>query len=183
MKNNNLVEIMRALKNPNKFGLLMGEVITPLPNIKIDIGNGIVLEKDDLVFSASMLKDYTRTYSIDSTDAKLLGDKLDATGNKLDTSGVTWSLNALPFITNDTLPNATSRAIPLLPEAGGTASSFDFKAVTVDTKLQNFDMNSNDFKSTGTITLTDEIVAGDKVMIMATETNQLFYVMDKVVSF
>lgn len=180
-ENGALVEIFKALKNPSKFGLVMGIITADLPEIKIDIGNGIILDKDDVVFSASILKDYARTYSIVSTDAQILGDKLHATANKLDTSGTTWSASALPAVINDTLPNGSARPVPLIPE--GVASAFSFNATTASLQAQSFDANSNDFKSTGTITLTDEIKIGDKVMLIATETNQLFYVIDKVIAF
>lgn len=164
--NEGLVEIFRALKNPDKFGLIIGEVTADLPEIKIDIGNGIILDKDDLVFSASILKDYTREYSIDSIDAQLKGSKLDS-------DGTDYSFSATPFVINDTLTTG-SRPVLTIPEGVATVWS---------TSATNFDLDSQDFKSTGNITYTDEIVTGDKVMIMATETNQLFYVMDKVVSF
>jgi len=182
MKNNGaLVEIFRALKNPSKFGLIMGEIKADLPEIKIDIGNGIVLDKDDLVFSASILKDYAREYSIESTDAQLLGDKLNSSGTKLNSSGVDFSFTGAPYVAFDTLPDGNSRPIVTIPEGVATVWSTD--ATAFDAEATNFDLDSNDFKSTGTITLTDEIKTGDKVMLMATETNQLFYVIDKVIAF
>ena len=166
MENNSgLVEIFRALKNPDKFGLIIGEITADLPEIKIDIGNGIILDKDDLLFSAGILKDYAREYSIDSTDAQLKGSKLNSYGTD-------YSLAGAPIFTDS---NGTLGTIPI--------TAMPTLATSWSTTATNFDMDSNDFKSTGTITLTDEIKKGDKVVLMATETNQLFYVMDKVVSF
>jgi len=175
-----LVEIFRALKNPSKFGLVIGVVIEPLPNVKIDIGNGIILEKDDLLFTASMLKDYEREYKIESTDAQLKGQKLDSNGAKFDLSGTTWSASAIPAVINDTTPSAP-RPVPMIPE--GVASSFSFTGTTFDAKATSFDMDSNDFKSTGKLTLTTEIEKDDLVAIIASESNQLFLVVDKVLSF
>ena len=166
MNNNSaLVDIFRALKNPQRFGLLLGEVKADFPDIEIDIGNGITLDKDDLVFSASMLKDYAREYSIESTDTKLRGSKLDS-------NGTDFSLAGAPLFTD---ANGTLGSVPVL--------TIPTVATSWSTTATNFDQESDDFTSTGTITLTDEIVTGDKVMIMATESNQLFYVIDKVVSF
>ena len=164
-----LVEIFRALKNPDKFGLIIGEIKADLPDIKIDIGSGIILDKDDLIFSAGILKDYVREYSIESTDAQLKGSTLD-------TSGVEFSATApAGFVIDSVGTSATPRPVIAVPEGGPTT---EYTANATD-----FNQDANDFKSTGTITLTDEIKTGDKVVLMATETNQLFYVMDKVVSF
>jgi len=165
--NKGLVEIFRALKNPDKFGLIIGEITADLPEIKIDIGNGIILDKDDLIFSAGILKDYVREYSIESEDAQLLG-------NKLNSIGTDYSFVGAPYVAFDTLQDGSPRPIVAIPEGVATSWSTD---------ATDFDLDSKDFKSTGTITLTDEIKTGDKVVLMATETNQLFYVMDKVVSF
>jgi len=167
--NNKLVEIFRALKNPSKFGLLIGEVIEPLPNISIKIHGDIFLDKDDLIFSASMLKDYEREYKIESTDAQLKGDKLDS-------SGMDFSATAPSgFVLDSVGASATPRPVVSVPEGGATTA---YEANATD-----FDQNATDFKSTGKITLTNELIAGDLVAIIASDSNQLFYVMDKVLSF
>jgi len=170
MNNSNgaLVDILRALKNPSKFGLIVGDIRADLPEIKIDIGNGIILDKDDLLFSAGILKDYVREYKIESTDAQMSGNKLDLTGAS------DFSLTGVNLVTDSVGFSATPRPINSIPE--GTVTQWSAKAT-------DFNLDSQDFKSTGIITLTDEIKTGDKVVLMATESNQLFYVLDRVVSF
>ncbi len=151
-----MVDIFRKLKNPDKFGLVIGEIKADLPNIKIDIGNGIILDKDDLVFSASILEEYERTYQITSADAQL--------------SGVNYSFSAVPFVVSDTLiagANPPTRPVLTIPESPATAWSTD----------------ATSFNSTGTIKLTDGIKTGDKVALIAMESQQIFYVIEKVVSF
>ena len=165
-----LVDILRALKNPTKFGLIVGEITADLPDIKINIGNGVILDKDDLLFSAGILKDYAREYSIESEDTQIKGNKLDQDG------ATDFLITGIGLIQDTLVAGATppTRPVNVIPE--GAVTSWSTKAIS-------FDIDSQDFKSTGTITLTDQIKTGDKVVLMATESNQLFYVMDKVISF
>jgi len=163
--NKSLVEIFKAVKNPQKFGLVMGKVVADFPNIKIDIGSGVILDKDDLVFSASMLKDYARQYTIDSQDVQI-------SGSQLDSSGTNFSFAGNPLFTDS---NGTLGSVPV--------ASIPTVASNWSTDATSFTMDGNSLASTGTITFTDEIVTGDMVMIMTAESNQLFYVMDKVISF
>jgi len=164
-----LVEIFRALKNPTKFGLVIGEVKAPLPDILIDIGSEIILDKTRLMFCAGILKDYEREYKIKSTD-------MQSKGTKLETSGIEFSATApTGFVIDSVGTTATPRPVVSVPEGGATTS--------YTANATKFDLESNDFKSTGKITLTDELKKGDLVALVAMESNQNFLVIDKVLSF
>ena len=181
---NSLVQIFANLKNPTKFGLTIGKVLTPLPEITIDIGNGVILDKDDLLFTASVLKDYEREFEITSTDVQIKGDKLNTKGTKLDIDGVDWSLQALPFVLSDTLvagANPPTRPVLMLPES--VATKFSFKGTKADAENDDFDLNGTDFKATGTIKWTNELKADDMVVLIASESSQQFVVLEKVLSF
>jgi len=125
--NEGIVEIFRALRNPDKFGLIIGEIKADLPDIKIDIGSGIILDKDDLIFSAGILKDYVREYSIESEDAQLLGNKLDQDGQ------TDFILTGVNLVTDSVGASATPRPVATIPEGS---------VITWSTKATNFDLDS-----------------------------------------
>ena len=158
MKSNTgkIAEIFAKLKNPTRFGLIRGVVTKDLPEIEIDIGNGILLTKESLLFSAGILEDYEREYEI----------KSDA----VEFDGGSFKLDGVNLVTDSVGTTATPRPISSIPEGSATGITFSTK-------------KTDGFKSTGVIKLTDQIKKDDEVMLMATESNQLFYVIDKVISF
>ncbi|MBN1469544.1 MAG: DUF2577 domain-containing protein [Fusobacteriaceae bacterium] len=57
--------VFKSLKNKNYLGAVIGEVIEEMPNLKISIDDKIVVEKDQLVISKHVLKDYEREFEIE----------------------------------------------------------------------------------------------------------------------
>jgi len=42
---------LKGLENPNPTGITVGKVVQPLPQMKVSVGEEIILEMDDLVLS------------------------------------------------------------------------------------------------------------------------------------
>ena len=72
-----IVEIAKMFKdrdNTEYDGYVIGDVISDFPDIKIKIDNGIILDNTHLVFSAHLIKGYTREIEIvDSNNQKIIG--------------------------------------------------------------------------------------------------------------
>lgn len=54
-------------------GYYIGRVISDFPDIKIEVNESTVLNKSHLVFSASLLRDYTREFEINEGTSKQVG--------------------------------------------------------------------------------------------------------------
>lgn len=69
--NDSIVSIAKQLKNASNVkrfeGFLLGEVVTPLPDIKIQTSDEIILDKSNLIFAAHVLDDYTRPFEMVGT--------------------------------------------------------------------------------------------------------------------
>lgn len=67
--NESIISIAKQFKNASASaktfeGFLLGEVVAPLPDIKIQTSDEIILDKSNLIFSAHVLDDYTRAFEI-----------------------------------------------------------------------------------------------------------------------
>lgn len=59
-----LASLFKDRENKVYLGPQTGRVISPLPDIRIALGDKIVLSKEHLIISSHMLKDYKRTFEI-----------------------------------------------------------------------------------------------------------------------
>ncbi len=57
-----LAKLLRARDNIVNSGVQLGRVVSPLPDIKVALGEKIILTKEHLIFAAHMLKDHKRGY-------------------------------------------------------------------------------------------------------------------------
>ncbi|SCY92970.1 DUF2577 domain-containing protein [Alkaliphilus peptidifermentans] len=110
-----LAKILKARDNIINSGIQIGVVISPLPNIKIALGEKIILTKRHLVFASHILDNYQRKYKVNGSIQ--------------------------------------------LPDV------------------------STSYSGEGTIELTDGLETGDKVILIPTKDEQVYYVIDKAVSF
>lgn len=51
-----LAKIINERNNPKKIGLQIGRVITTFPNIKVSMGEKVILDKDNLIVSDTIYK-------------------------------------------------------------------------------------------------------------------------------
>ncbi|WP_129599494.1 DUF2577 domain-containing protein [Anaerophilus nitritogenes] len=58
-----LAKMFKDRENPKQQGIQVGTVISPPPATKIRLTDKIILENDDLVFSAHVLNGYVREYT------------------------------------------------------------------------------------------------------------------------
>lgn len=64
---NGIVELAKLLKereNPSFSVMQTGRVLTPLPDIKISLGDKIILTRGHLIFSAHLLNGYERQFKL-----------------------------------------------------------------------------------------------------------------------
>ncbi|ABR48582.1 hypothetical protein Amet_2428 [Alkaliphilus metalliredigens QYMF] len=57
-----LAEMFKERENKAYMGPQIGKVITPPPNIKVSLGDKIILEKNRLIIAAHVLSGYTRQF-------------------------------------------------------------------------------------------------------------------------
>lgn len=60
-----LAMLFKERDNKYYLGPQIGKVISPLPEIKIALGEKIILGKDHLIFASHILKDYEREFSLE----------------------------------------------------------------------------------------------------------------------
>lgn len=60
-----LAMLFKERDNKYYLGPQIGKVISPLPEIKIALGDKIILVKEHLIISSHILKDYEREFSIE----------------------------------------------------------------------------------------------------------------------
>lgn len=86
---NGIVELAKMFKereNQPHMGVQVGTVLTPPPDIRISMGEKIILSNENLIFSAHVLAGYQRQMEIQSdvnltgnitfTDSLVAGDKV-----------------------------------------------------------------------------------------------------------
>lgn len=61
-----LASLFKERDNPIIIGIQVGEVIEPFPNIKIALGEKIILDKTNLLFSAHILNEYRKAFDVES---------------------------------------------------------------------------------------------------------------------
>lgn len=71
--NESIVSIAKELKNASKNakrfeGFLLGKVVAPLPNIKIQTSDEVVLDASNLIFAAHLVDDHIKSYEIVGTN-------------------------------------------------------------------------------------------------------------------
>lgn len=59
-----LAKLFKARENVVNSGVQLGRVVSPLPDIKVALGDKILLTKEHLIFGAHMLRSYKRNCSI-----------------------------------------------------------------------------------------------------------------------
>lgn len=134
--NNGIVELAILFKERNNkeyMGIQIGKVVSALPDIKISLGDNILLDKSHLVFGASVLNGYKRKYSISGT---------------------------IQFSETD---------------CGTTDYSGNHRH-----SISTLDVDTT-YTADGDLTLTDTLVVGDEVILIPTEDEQTFFVIDKAV--
>lgn len=65
-----LAKLLKERENPSTSGIQVGKVVVGFPDIKISAGDKIILDRDDLVFSAHILKNYRRDFEIENIDGE-----------------------------------------------------------------------------------------------------------------
>lgn len=60
-----LAMLFKERDNKYYLGPQIGKVISPLPEIKIALGEKIILGKEHLIFASHVLKDYEREFSLE----------------------------------------------------------------------------------------------------------------------
>ncbi|WDV47147.1 DUF2577 family protein [Clostridiaceae bacterium M8S5] len=146
---NILAKLFRERDNIEYMGPLIGEVTNAPPEIKITIGDKIVLTKENLFFSSHILDDYEREFEIEDSDDNTI--KLEQKDAGTTDEGV-------------------------VPESDTTYSTYSHKH---DIKKINV---ATSFTSNGVIKFTNTIADGDKVILIPTANEMVYYVVDKAVS-
>lgn len=65
MNEKDWANVFKSLKNKTYLGAIIGEVIEEMPNLRISIDDKIIIEKEQLVISNHVLKDYEREFEIE----------------------------------------------------------------------------------------------------------------------
>lgn len=60
-----LAMLFKERDNKYYLGPQIGKVISPLPDIKIGLGEKIILTKEHLIFASHILEDYEREFSVE----------------------------------------------------------------------------------------------------------------------
>lgn len=140
--------LLKERENPGIPSIIVGKVLTPLPDIKIRLNDVVVLKKERLVFSASLLAGFAK-------EAKLTGD--------------------IKF-TDTNCGNGVGQTNSVYD--GGYQASSHSHLVTVDVTSVNIDTT---YTASASVEFTDTIKEGDEVILMPTNDEQIYYVMDKAV--
>lgn len=74
-----LAKLFKERDNKPYLGPQLGNVINPPPEIKVSLGEKIILTKEHLVLSAHILKDYVREFEIESVDIECSKGKIKFT--------------------------------------------------------------------------------------------------------
>jgi hypothetical protein len=75
---NELAKMFTERNNKETLGIQIGKVVSPHPELKVSLGDSIILDKRHLVIAAHVLDNYERAYELEYTE--------DVTG---DTNGAT----------------------------------------------------------------------------------------------
>ena len=111
---NKLAKKIKGFENPNPTGSIVGEVISPMPNLKISImDKQVILYPEQLYINTLLTDEYIREFEIEDADFELSGDK--------------FTLSATPFVINDTTPGSP-RPIATIPEGQTTKVEVGGKA-------------------------------------------------------
>ena len=111
---NKLAKKIKGFENPNPTGSIIGEIISPMPNLKISIMDGrVILYPEQLYINTLLTDEYIREFEIENADFELTGDK--------------FTLTATPFVINDTTP-ASPRPVATIPEGQTTKVEIGGKA-------------------------------------------------------
>lgn len=129
-----LAKMFKERDNKPYLGPQIGEVIDPPPNIKVKLGDKIILTKDNLVIAAKALNDYTRQISI-SGDISFADSNCGSTGIS-------------------------------------SSHSHTIETINIDTQ----------YNANGTLLYTDTLKKGDKVILIPSTNEQLYFLIDKAVS-
>lgn len=65
MDDKSWASIFKTLKNKTYLGAVIGQVEEEMPNLRISIDDKIVIEKDQIVVSKHVLKDYEREFEVE----------------------------------------------------------------------------------------------------------------------
>ncbi|MTI57491.1 MAG: DUF2577 domain-containing protein [Geosporobacter ferrireducens] len=136
-----LAMLFKERENILYMGPQLGTVISPPPNIKVGLGDKIILDKEDLILAAHVLDGYQR--------------EIEATG--ITNTGVSSSSGNMSF-------HLTGNP----PPQNYTITGFSLPAGTTS-------------KSEGTLKYTDTLKEGDKVILIPSNDNQKYYLVDKAV--
>lgn len=144
---NKLMRELNKLKNQDVQYSTIGEVISPLPDLKISIWDGqTILDKDDLYMNDRLFPDHLREYSLEGQIGEVT---LDAT--KLEVMGIKMPPK-LPFVPH-------TPPMPPYTVQGADGSSLE---------------GSGTYKATGKITNTDTLKEGDKVKLTPVDNGMWF---------
>lgn len=86
-----ITEMAKLLKERDNVlyqGPVTGIVIKPLPEIKIALGDRIILEKKHLIFAAHVLNGYKRRFMVEETDSTGTTSTNNAHSHGVDTIGI-----------------------------------------------------------------------------------------------
>ena len=111
---NKLAKKIKGFENPSPIGAIIGEVISPMPELKISImDNQVILYPEQLYINTLLTDEYIREFEIENSDFELSGDK--------------FSLTASPFVIQDTTPGSP-RPVTSIPEGQTTKVEIGGKA-------------------------------------------------------
>jgi hypothetical protein len=136
-----LAMLFKERENVIYMGPQVGTVISPPPNIKVSLGEKIILDKEDLIISAHVLAGYQRAMEITN---------IKNTGLSSGSGDMDFHLTGNPPSKNYTI---TGLSIP----------------------------QSSAMKSEGTLKYTDTLKVGDQVILIPSNDNQKYYLIDKAV--
>lgn len=64
---NELAKMFKERNNPDIMGIQIGRVISPLPDLKISLGDSIILQNKHIVVAAHVISGYERNFEIENT--------------------------------------------------------------------------------------------------------------------
>lgn len=142
-----LAKMFKERESIKYMGPIVGTVLSPPPEIKIQIDKNIILDKGNLVVGASILKEYKRKIIIE-------GEKIKFNQSNPPTYiGTTDSVN----------------------DGGMGASSHTHKIVDINI---NIPVRIEATKESSYIETTDTINEGDKVILIPSQDEQIYFLID-----
>ena len=153
------------------LGVIVGVVKNPFPDIKIMIHESIELIKEDLYFSAHIMKDYWRNFEIIEGKDEQLKSELNIDTKDGSFSGVSKN-------SSTSIKALTTATIGLSP-----VGVIEITDPSHKHNIDNFSTKNNLFTAKGCIRWVDSLRAEDKVLILPTADSKKFYVIDKVLEY